>query len=191
MTSETDGLKWEDLQPLLEFASKAGIRNAVISLDWTRDNRQNAPQPSAALSLALSVLNDIAKQAGIQLKVRTFEYDAGLDDRVREVLHYLNRHYAEDIRVEALASMVSLSVSRLSHLFKEQVGKTMIEVLFQIRLDKAAELLRFTSKQVMEIAYDMGFNSLPYFTRKFTANYGMSPKKYREHWARNMQEAGG
>lgn len=102
------------------------------------------------------------------------------DDRIQDVLVFMNRHYAENIEITALARLVSLSTSRLSHLFKEQMGQTITESLSQIRLRKAASMLHSTSMQVTDIAFAVGFNSLSFFTRKFNQEYGVTPTAYRK-----------
>ncbi len=101
------------------------------------------------------------------------------DSRIDEVLHYLQEHYAEDIRVEQLAQLVCLSPSRLSHLYKAQTGETIMDTLIRLRLERAQYLLASTGRYVGEIAYEVGFNSQTYFTCKFTRHFGTSPSLYR------------
>ncbi len=103
-----------------------------------------------------------------------------LDPRVEIVLHQLSQRFNEPLTVPELASSVSLSPSRLSHLFKEQVGDSIMEMVRKLRLRQAARLLEFTSRQVSEIARDVGFCSPFYFSRQFKAYYGMNPTAYRE-----------
>ncbi|MCL9659558.1 AraC family transcriptional regulator [Paenibacillus hunanensis] len=101
------------------------------------------------------------------------------DSRIEEVLHYLQEHYAEDIRIEQLAQLVCLSPSRLSHLYKSHTGETIMDTLIRLRLERAQHLLASTCRYVGEIAYEVGFNSQTYFTCKFTRHFGISPSLYR------------
>lgn len=110
------------------------------------------------------------------------------DDRIQDVLVFMNRHYAENIEITTLARLVSLSPSRLSHLFKEQMGQTITERLSQIRLRRAASMLHSTSMQVTDIAFAVGFNSLSFFTRKFNREYGVTPTRYRKQCRYNPLE---
>lgn len=103
-----------------------------------------------------------------------------LDRRVKEVLSILTKRYAEPIVIEELAQHVNLSPSRLSHLFKEQVGDSIIETLMTLRIKQASRYLLFTNRSITDIAYETGFNSPEYFTRTFTKYYGTSPNKYRK-----------
>ena len=102
-----------------------------------------------------------------------------LDPRVESVLFVLNQGYRERVMVDALAQMVALSPSRLAHLFKAQVGVSIIEMVSNLRLRQAARLLEYTSLNVGEIARDVGFQSPFYFSRQFRLYFGCSPTAYR------------
>ena len=103
-----------------------------------------------------------------------------MDPRIVDILQYLQDSFHEKISIPELAKQSCMSVSRLSHLFKEQVGDTIIRTIHKLRLEKAAKLLIQTNRQVSEIATDVGFESIDHFTRLFTASYGLSPSKYRK-----------
>ncbi|WP_409345537.1 helix-turn-helix domain-containing protein [Paenibacillus sp. MBLB4367] len=106
-----------------------------------------------------------------------------MDPRVSEVLHALMHRMSEAHSVAALARSVNLSPSRLAHMFKEQVGESIIDTLNKIRLRQAALLLRFTPRQVGEVARDVGFQDPFYFTKQFKAFYGINPSQYRSQSA--------
>lgn len=110
-----------------------------------------------------------------------------LDPRVKEVLDILSQHFMEDHLIDDLANKVCLSVSRLSHLFKEQVGDTIIETLMKYRLQQAEKLLQYTMRSVTEIALGVGFNSPDYFSRQFVNYYGINPSQYRKHHRVNVR----
>ncbi|MHA6483551.1 helix-turn-helix domain-containing protein [Paenibacillus sp. strain BS8-2] len=106
--------------------------------------------------------------------------DQRLDARVSETLTYLTDHLNAPHTVAELASRVSLSPSRFSHLFKEQTGDSVMETLLKLRLKHAARLLEHTPLLVSEIAGLTGFQSPFYFTKQFTALFGCSPTNYRK-----------
>lgn len=103
-----------------------------------------------------------------------------LDARVKEVLSILAQNYSDNHLIEDLAQKVCLSPSRLSHLFKEQVGDSIIETLTKYRLKQAEKLLQYTLRSITDIALGVGFNSSDYFTRKFASYYGVNPSQYRK-----------
>lgn len=103
-----------------------------------------------------------------------------LDPRINAILQRLQTNYREPITIAALAQQVALSPSRLSHLFKEQVGRSIIETTLTIRLHQTERLLKYTSLHIGEIAQEVGFQSASYFSRQFKARYGLSPDAYRQ-----------
>jgi len=102
------------------------------------------------------------------------------DQRVEQVLRYLEQHFPEEITVRDLAQLVALSPSRLAHLFTQQTGQALLETLLVIRLRQAARLLIFTALGVEEVARQVGFQSAFYFSRQFKRRYGLSPTAYRQ-----------
>jgi len=106
--------------------------------------------------------------------------DRRMDPRIHTVLDLLSQRFMEPLKVADLARAVSLSPSRLAHLFKEQVGDSMMETLLKLRLRQASQLLELTSRSVGEIAAGVGFQSPLYFSRQFAAYFGISPTAYRK-----------
>lgn len=116
------------------------------------------------------------------------EKQPALDARIADLLVHLQNEYRAPVRIPDLARRCCLSPSRLSHLFKQQVGDTILNTVHKIRLEKAAELLAFTTRQVAEIAEDVGFGSADHFTRMFRSAYGKTPAEYRR--AKRRLQAG-
>lgn len=153
-----------------------GVRMRVARC-WAQlltDSRSVSPWQVA---LALNMLEEIVLLLAQQ---QAHETTLTKDSRVEHVLHYLNQHFHQPISVDALAAAVALSPSRLAHLFKAQTGNSIIATLLAIRLRHAARLLRFTALGVQEIAQQVGFPSVFYFSRCFKTHYGQSPSAYRQ-----------
>jgi len=102
-----------------------------------------------------------------------------IDARIETILAYLNQRFREPINIASLAALVALSPSRLAHLFKKQVGASIMETVLHVRLRQAARLLEFTALSAGEIAHEVGFQSAFYFSRQFKTYYGRSPTEYR------------
>lgn len=101
------------------------------------------------------------------------------DERIRRTLDYMCGNSAKHMPLTQLAKLASLSLSRFSHLFKEQVGETPLQYLEHRRVERAKELLQMTGRTVSQIAYECGFESPFYFSRVFKRNTGLSPKQFR------------
>lgn len=103
-----------------------------------------------------------------------------IDPRIAKAQAYLRQHSSQRVTLKELANVCHLSSSRLSHLFREQVGVTPLEFLDVERLERAKRLLELTSMTVQDIASEVGFENPFYFTRRFKQSTGMSPRAYRQ-----------
>lgn len=98
---------------------------------------------------------------------------------VTRMMRYIEEHATTTFKVEDVALHAGLSVSRSVHLFKNSVGKTMMEYAHEIRLSAAIERMKYTSMTLDQIAEDCGFGAYPYFHKVFKKNYGVAPGIYR------------
>ena len=98
----------------------------------------------------------------------------------------------DDVRGELslaeLAQSVNLSVWRLSHIFKSDVGMPPIRYLRLLRMEKAKHLLESSFLSVKEIAYQVGLNDESHFVRDFKSTYGSSPALYRSQFMGGFAE---
>jgi two-component system response regulator YesN len=100
--------------------------------------------------------------------------------QIRPAVEFIEANYDHQLSLADVASSVHLSVSRLAHLFKEQMGITVIDMLTNVRIDKAKELLLSTEKNCTEICFAVGYNNQSYFTRTFKEMTGLTPRQFRE-----------
>lgn len=82
--------------------------------------------------------------------------------------------------IEALSRMSGYSPSRLSAVYKARFGISPISDLINIRMEMAKRLLLYSSMSVGEIAEEVGFSSIYYFSRLFCKREGVSPAEYRK-----------
>lgn len=112
-----------------------------------------------------------------------FVYSAQDKKRVSQIkpaTDYIQRHYKEQLTLDEIAKTAHLSVSRLSHIFKEQTGLTIVDYLTNVRVEQAKALLISTNKNCTEICFDSGYNNQSYFTRTFKELVGVPPRQFRE-----------
>ena len=103
-----------------------------------------------------------------------------MDPRVQKAMEYLVRHLAEPASVSDLAAETGLSVSRLAHLFRAQVGLTPQQFLEGRRLSRARQLLELTPRSISAIAAEVGYENPFYFTLRFKRATGLNPRDYRK-----------
>jgi len=98
---------------------------------------------------------------------------------VRKVIHHALLNLGQKLSVEGIARIVSVSPNYLSAAFRKEVGKTLQAYIQQLRLDKAANLLAYTTMPVQEICTGIGIPDNNYFAKVFRKFYGMTPTAYR------------
>ncbi|WP_372633074.1 helix-turn-helix domain-containing protein [Cohnella sp.] len=101
-----------------------------------------------------------------------------LDPRIERALQFLSQNMPEEIRLERIASEVGLSASRLSHLFKQEMGVPILDYLNGMRLRQAALLMRHMGRSATEASLDVGFNNYNHFAALFRRAYGQSPRSF-------------
>ncbi len=90
-----------------------------------------------------------------------------------------------ELSLSEFAQSVNLSVWRLCHIFKSDVGMPPIRYLRLLRMERAKDLLESSFLSVKEIAFQVGVNDESHFVRDFKSTYGFSPALYRSHYKSN------
>ncbi|MCW6674218.1 AraC family transcriptional regulator [Aerococcaceae bacterium NML130460] len=93
--------------------------------------------------------------------------------------NYMDNHYSNNITLDVLEQRTHISRFHLSHLFKAELGVSPINYLIDVRFSHAKTLLKTTNFSIMQIAELVGFNSVNFFSTKFKASFGCTPREYR------------
>ena len=93
---------------------------------------------------------------------------------------YANTYFMHDLHLSQIAELCRINEKYLGRIFKEQACISFREYLMNIRLEKARDLLKQTSKSVTEICFFCGFNEITYFNHVFKKKYMLSPSEYRK-----------
>lgn len=83
------------------------------------------------------------------------------------------------VSVRELAASMHMSYGHLARRYKQLTGRTVLDRLMDMRLERACALLAGSETPIAQVAEKAGFASLPYFSRSFKAAYGISPRQYR------------
>ena len=97
---------------------------------------------------------------------------------VQKMQEYIEDHLNEKITLKQLANEVGYSPWHTAKIFKEIMGKAPFEYIRGIRLSQAALALRDENHKIIDVALDFVFDSHEGFTRAFSKEFGISPKKY-------------
>jgi AraC-like DNA-binding protein len=103
--------------------------------------------------------------------------------RLAEAISYLETNFAEPIDLDELARTAHLSSRAFIRAFRAAMGSPPIAYLIQLRINRAADLLRRGAQSITDIAFAVGFSDSNYFTRQFHKVVGISPRAYRQQHA--------
>ncbi len=94
-------------------------------------------------------------------------------------LDRMESEFHPELSLSTVADWCHFSPSYFSKLFKEYTGKSFIDYMVALRLSKAAGQLKNSHRKVYEIAEEVGYRDVKYFTRVFKKAYGVSPNEFR------------
>lgn len=100
---------------------------------------------------------------------------------VNKSINYIEHNYDREISVENIAQKVGIHSAYLHKIFKEYTGKTIVQYITDIRINKSKMLLANTDIPIIEICDYVGINSRQYFTYVFKKEVGVTPLDYRRN----------
>ena len=103
-----------------------------------------------------------------------------VDNVAKETACYLEHNFRQEISYQQLSQYFNFTSTYITRCFKKIYQMTPLDYLNKIRLEEAKFHLRNTDFTVVQIAFDVGFNSNSYFSRLFAKEFGMSPLQYRK-----------
>ena len=95
------------------------------------------------------------------------------------VKDYIRHHYREDINRDDVANIAYVTPNYLSKLFTQKIGMNMREYINLLRVNEAKRLLLTTDDNISDIASNLGYNNISYFSTVFRKICGMSPAEWR------------
>ncbi|MBL7737510.1 MAG: AraC family transcriptional regulator [Chitinophagaceae bacterium] len=138
--------------------------------------------PLKKLVFLLEILQDLAETNQYHfLCEQGFSYDLNYthNERLNIVYKYIQHSYHKKISLSDIAAEVNMSEEYFSRFFSKIMKKSFFEFLNEYKINRACKLLIETDKQVSEVCYASGFESIPFFYRQFKKFKNCQPKTYR------------
>ena len=159
----------------------AGVEGEVYG-QW-EGIRENEKILKLAVTTAESV-DDIKDYIGTLLdhaiELRNTVSGRRYSDIIQTAKERIEQDYmSEDISLNSVAAEVCMSPSYFSSVFSKEMGKTFIEYLTEVRMEKAKQYLACSSMKTSEISYEVGYKDPHYFSYIFKKTQGCTPKEYR------------
>ncbi len=106
--------------------------------------------------------------------------DQGKKQRLLSVINYIEENYTHKILLEDIARREGLSMTYLSHLFKDSMGISFQNYLKEKRFEYACSLIAGTQRNILDISVSSGYSDVRYLNRQFHERFGCSPKEFRK-----------
>lgn len=171
--------------------AKQCICDATVKLLIGLEKKALAKTEHAAVYNRLDVMEVIGLETLDEMKRYVLSFLGGLKtvlgdtnkesqrSIIKKTIHYLEQE-CRDASLLSAAQKVYMTPTYLSLLFKLNTGKTFIEHLTDIRIDKAKDMLKSTHYKNYEVAEKVGYQDARYFSQIFKKKVGVSPSEYRE-----------
>ena len=131
----------------------------------------------------LEILNDLGSSNDYTLLNvigYSFEVSSADNQKTTEVYDYVRKNFKEQIYLDQVASLVSMTVPAFCRYFKKNTGKTFTQFINEYRLVHATKLLSESTINITDVCHESGFNNFSHFNKLFKNYTGKSPLKYRK-----------
>jgi YesN/AraC family two-component response regulator len=175
--------------PVVMLTSKTDIGNRLEGLERGADAYLTKPFSIEELhatidNLIASRLRLRGKYSGTQMpneQIKKIEVKGNDEQLMERIIDSINKHLSDsDFSVEMLCDEVGMSRANLHRKMKQMTGITASDFLRNLRMEQAARLLSEQKVNITQVAYSVGFSSLPYFSTAFKKHFGISPTEYIE-----------
>lgn len=193
----------EDLNGFYCHFSDSFLTNNPFLLQWKPTDFENtkivlSQETANRIHQLLETINNLYQQNWIQNKELIAQYlrtvlteitfqnkyvPSVLDKKKGLVLKYIqlvNINLKKGLKISNYAELLHISPNHLNKIIKNQLSKSAQEIHNEIILQEAKVLLLQTSKDISEIAFDLGFNDVSYFGKFFRKHTNQSPMEYRK-----------
>lgn len=173
-----DGYQSCDTLSVLNYHTEEGSATASILYLLFSEAAQNQENASAAIENLLKALFVVLKREKAEQISLEHKFDRDID--VNEILNYVQIHYKK-ITFTLLSEHFHLSQSYLRKIIKQCTGKSFIDIVRGIRMERACKLLKETDMSISAISEYVGYNTADNFIRHFKKQYAETPSEYRKN----------
>ncbi|MGP0173951.1 GlxA family transcriptional regulator [Pseudomonas sp. NCHU5208] len=189
-------LHWENIEQIKERFPRIIVSHQLYELD--RD-RYTCSGGTAALDMTLQLISrepdgaEIASRAAELLlcervrnardpqRIPLRQKIGNTQPKLSQIVAIMEANLEEPLELEELARLNEVSVRQLERLFHKYLARTPSQYYLELRLQRARELLLSSEAPVGEIALTCGFSSAAHFSKSYSRQFGLSPRRERQH----------
>ncbi|RKN78176.1 AraC family transcriptional regulator [Ulvibacterium marinum] len=130
----------------------------------------------------LNILNELALSQDFKvLNAEGFAMKTEVkdNDRINKVFNFVKANFKEEISLDEMADLVSMTVPSFCRYFKKITNKTFVQFANEYRLVHASKLLAEKPMSITDVCFESGFNNFSHFNKQFKAFTGQNPSEYR------------
>ncbi len=131
----------------------------------------------------LNILNELANSKEFKILNAdgfALETEVKDNDRINVVFNHVKNNFKEEITLEEIADMVSMTIPSFCRYFKKITNKTFTQFVNEYRLVHASKLLAELPLSITEVCFESGFNNFSHFNKSFKIFTGQNPSQYRK-----------
>lgn len=160
----------------LEFLGMP-LAESLRRFDTIRDARQ-----MNRMVEFMALLRDLTEWPNYRL-LSALQIDTQANDmaqrKINTVIDYVMDNYSNPIRLSEVAKLIGMTESYFSRFFRQTTGNRFVDLVNQVRISRACTLLVESDYQITTICYEVGFNNVANFNRRFQRLKGVTPREYR------------
>ncbi|MEQ6124030.1 AraC family transcriptional regulator [Pseudotenacibaculum sp. MALMAid0570] len=100
-------------------------------------------------------------------------------ERYKKLTSYIDKYFKEDIDIKKIEEICHYSYRNINRIFLALHNETIGKYIKRIRLEKAAQYLKFSNSKIADIAFQVGFENAPAFNKAFKSKFNCTPKDFR------------
>ena len=155
------------------------IHLCQLAHDLTRLNIQDKiTNPMRSDGIALLMLADLIQYFSVHSLPDTPQRSQ-TNDTIREIITYVNEHYAEKLTLSEIAVQTGFSKEYFCRFFRQHMGIPFLRYVNEVRISHAGRLLSTPDLTISEIMQESGFSNQTLFNKRFKEIYGMTPRQAR------------
>lgn len=171
------------LKPMDDDELVASLRQITLELEYEAHRKRTEEQylkMMQALEAQESGKPEDARGRQGEPETSQLRHAPGSSRLIREIVATMQARLHDNLTLKNIAQQFAFSPNYLGHLFKEETGQGFSEMLTELRMKRARELLKDPKVKIYEVAGQVGYRYMPYFSRQFKETFGMTPMEFRK-----------
>ena len=178
-----ESCEFEAIRKLLDLSNKGIKFDKAVAFKLKEKFFELHKLPSLKkLILLLNILQELAETTELHFLCEQgfcHELNHSHNERINIVYKFIEMNYHKKISLADISKLVNMSEEYFSRFFRKIMKKSFFGFLNEYKINKACRLLIETDKQISEVCYASGFESIPFFYRQFKKFKNCQPKNYR------------